>query len=207
MRGIILLCVYTGDYFQIPFPDFINGHEIFEKSEGPLTRLCVHVLVDNFARIRQSLWALLCLILSHLYRWMKIFNRFFCITFKTMCYLKSVCSPSLYIWWVSFSKGEGTFQEHIWIDLEFCMEKAMAPHSNTLAWKIPWTEEPGGLQSVGSRRVGHNWATSLSLFTFTHWRRKWQPTPVFLPGESQGRGSLVGCRLQGRTESDTTEAT
>ena len=47
---------------------------------------------------------------------------------------------------------------------------------------------------------------SLSLFTFTHWRRKWQPTPVFLPGESQGRGSLVGCRLWGRTESDTTEA-
>ena len=45
------------------------------------------------------------------------------------------------------------------------------------------------------------------LFTFMHWRRKWQPTPVFLPGESQGRGSLVGCRLWGRTESDTTEAT
>ena len=39
-----------------------------------------------------------------------------------------------------------------------------------------------------------------------HWRRKWQPTPVFLPGESQGRGNLVGCRLWGRTESDTTEA-
>ena len=39
-----------------------------------------------------------------------------------------------------------------------------------------------------------------------HWRRKWQPTPVFLPGESQGRGSLVGCRPWGRTESDTTEA-
>ena len=46
-----------------------------------------------------------------------------------------------------------------------------------------------------------------SLFTFMHWRRKWQPTPVFLPGESQGRGSLLGCRLWGRTESDTTEAT
>ena len=44
-------------------------------------------------------------------------------------------------------------------------------------------------------------------FTFMHWRRKWQPTPVFLPGESQGRGSLVGCRLWGCTESDTTEAT
>ena len=79
-------------------------------------------------------------------------------------------------------------------------EKAMAPHSSTLAWRSPWMEEPGGLQSMGSLRVGHDWATSLSLFTFMHWRRKWQPTPVFLPGESQGRGSLVGCRLWGRTE-------
>ena len=68
----------------------------------------------------------------------------------------------------------------------------MAPHSSTLAWKIPWMEEPGRLQSMGSLRVGHGWATSFSLFTFMHWRRKWQPTPVFLPGESQGRGSLIG---------------
>ena len=83
----------------------------------------------------------------------------------------------------------------------------MAPHSSTLAWKIPWTEEPGRLQSMGSLKVGHNWATPLSLFTFMHWRRKWQPTPVFLPGEPQGQRSLVGCRLSGRTESDTTEAT
>ena len=45
------------------------------------------------------------------------------------------------------------------------------------------------------------------LFTFMHWRRKLQPTPVFLPGESQGQGSLVGCRLWGHTESDTTEVT
>ena len=59
----------------------------------------------------------------------------------------------------------------------------------------------------GLWRVGHDWASSLSLFTFMHWRRKWQPTPVFLPGESQGRGSLVGCHLWGCTESDTTEAT
>jgi len=87
------------------------------------------------------------------------------------------------------------------------VEKAMAPHSSTLAWKIPWTEEPGRLQSMGSLRVGHDWATSLSLFTCMHWRRKWQPTPVFLPGESQGRGSLVGCRLWDHTESDTTEVT
>ena len=83
----------------------------------------------------------------------------------------------------------------------------MAPHSSTLAWKIPWTEEPGRLQSMGSLGVGHDWVTSLSLFTFMHRRRKWQPTPVFLPGESQGQGSLVGCRLWGRTESDTTEVT
>ena len=86
-------------------------------------------------------------------------------------------------------------------------EKAMATHSSTLAWKIPWVEEPGRLQSMGSIRVRHDWATSLSLFTFLHWRRKWQSTPVFLPEESQGRRSLVGCRLWGRTESDTTEAT
>ena len=94
-----------------------------------------------------------------------------------------------------------------WPFLNYFLEKAMAPHSSTLAWKIPWTEEPGRLQSMGSKRVGQDWAISLSLFTFLHWRRKWQPTPVFLPGESQGRGSLVGCRLWGLTESDTTEAT
>ena len=86
-------------------------------------------------------------------------------------------------------------------------EKAMAPHSSTLAWKIPWMEEPGGLQSTGSRRVGHNWVTSLTLFTFVHWRKQWQPTPVFLPEESQGQGSLVGCRLWGHTESEMTEVT
>ena len=95
----------------------------------------------------------------------------------------------------------------ICISLMISAEKAMAPHSSTLAWKIPWMEEPVRLQSMVSLRVRHDWATSLSLFTFMHWRRKWQPTPVFLPGESQGRRSLVGCRLWGLTESDTTEAT
>ena len=90
---------------------------------------------------------------------------------------------------------------------DFGQHKAMATHSSTLAWKIPWTEEPGRLQSMGSLRVRHDWATLLSLFTFMHWRRKWQPTPLFLPGESQERRSLVGCHLWGRTELDTTEAT
>ena len=73
----------------------------------------------------------------------------------------------------------------------------MAPHSSTLAWKISWMEEPGRLHSMGLRRVGHDWAISLSLFTFMHRRRKWQPTPVFLPGESQGQRSLVGFCLWG----------
>ena len=100
------------------------------------------------------------------------------------------------------------WETQIWsLGPEDSLEKAMAPHSSTLAWKTPWTELPGGLQSMGSLRVRHDWATSLSLFTFMHWRRKWQPTPGFLPGESQGRGSLVGCRLWGHTESDTIEAT
>ena len=77
---------------------------------------------------------------------------------------------------------------------------------STLAWKIPWMEEPGRLQSMG---VAESDTTEqlLSFFTFMPWRRKWQPTPVFLPGESQGRGSLVGCCLWGRTESDTAEVT
>ena len=66
----------------------------------------------------------------------------------------------------------------------------MAPHSSTLAWKIPWTGQSDRLQSMGSLRVGHDSVTSLSLFIFMHWRRKWQPTPVFLPGESQGWQSL-----------------
>ena len=68
----------------------------------------------------------------------------------------------------------------------------MAAHSTTLAWKIPWAEEPGGLQSMGSLRVGHNRATSLSLFTFMHWRRKWQPTPVFLAWRTPGTGKPGG---------------
>ena len=87
--------------------------------------------------------------------------------------------------------GEKSVCCHLYRDSPAESEKAMAPHSSTLAWKIPWTEEPGRLRFMGSRRVRHDWATSLSLFTFMHWRRKWQPTPVFLPEESWGRG--MGC--------------
>ena len=91
--------------------------------------------------------------------------------------------------------------------LQHFREKAMAPHSSTVARRVPWMEEPGRLQSMGSLRLGHDWVTSLSLSTFMHWRGKGQPTPVFLPGESHGQRSLVGCSPWGRTESDTTEAT
>ena len=94
-----------------------------------------------------------------------------------------------------------------WVNPPSHTEKAMAPHSSTPAWKIPWMEEPGRLQSMGSRRVGPDSVTSLSLFTFMHWRRKWQPTPMFLPGESQEQGSLMCCHLWGHTELDTTEVT
>ena len=78
----------------------------------------------------------------------------------------------------------------------------MATHSSTLAWKIPWMEGPGRRQSIESLGVGYDWATSLSLFTFMHWRRKWQPTPVFLPGESQGPGAWWAA-VYGVTQSRT----
>ena len=82
----------------------------------------------------------------------------------------------------------------------------MAPHSSTLAWNIPWTEEPGGLQSMGLLRVGHNFT-----FTFTFHcpalEKEMATPPGLLPGESQGWGSLVGCSPWGRTELDTNEVT
>ena len=122
------------------------------------------------------------------------------------------CSESWLQWWIQESTYGIKVHETKWAPtiVGTCtgeLEKAMAPDSSTLAWKIPWTEDPGRLQSMGSLRIGHDWATSLSLFTFMHWRRKWQLTPMFLPEESQGRGRLVGCCLWGRTESDMTEAT
>ena len=127
--------------------------------------------------------------------WNNYFRQFWCSWLKDHHLTDAACRDQI-LWQLSAQEN--------WLQ---CMEKAMAPHSSTLAWKIPWKEEPGRLQSMGSLRVGHDWATLLSFFTLMHWRRKWQPTPVFLPGKSQGLGSLVGCRLWGRTESDTTDAT
>ena len=81
----------------------------------------------------------------------------------------------------------------------------MATHSSTFAWKIPWIRGAWWAAVLGVRK---SW-TQLSDFTFTfhfHALEKWQPTLVFLPGESQGQWSLVACRLCSCTESDTTEA-
>ena len=77
------------------------------------------------------------------------------------------------------------------------VKKAMAPHSSTLAWKIPWTEEPGRLQSMGSLRVWHNWATSLSLFTFMHWRKKWLTHSSTLAWRIPGMGEPGGLPSMG----------
>ena len=123
-----------------------------------------------------------------------------CICF--VCCLNEVSCRGCY-WWLGDARSCNQVVSFVWVLTIWYS----APHSSTLAWKIPWMEEPGRLQSMGSLRVGHDWATSLSLFTFMHWRRKWQPTPVLLPGESQGRGSLMGCGLWGHTELDTTEVT
>jgi len=85
-------------------------------------------------------------------------------------------------WWKDYSEGQMFL-----VPVSEVSEKAMATHSSTLVWEIPWMEEPGRLQSMGLRRVRHDWATSLLLFIFMHWGRRWQPSPVFLPGEFQGR--------------------
>ena len=83
----------------------------------------------------------------------------------------------------------------------------MANHCSTLAWRIPWTEEPCRLLSMGSLRVGHDWATSLSLFTFMHWRRQWQPIAWKIPGTEEPVGLLsVGSHRVGHDWRDLAAA-
>ena len=106
-------------------------------------------------------------------------------------------------WWAAIhgvAKSQTRLSDFTFTFHFHALEKEMATRSRVLAWRILGTGEPGGLQSMGSRRDGHDWATSLSPFTFMHWRRKWQPTPVFLPGESQGQGSPVYGVAQSRTQ-------
>ena len=110
-------------------------------------------------------------------------------------------------WNQLWQRQKSGMSRYNWNIIGMKSEKVMAPHSSTLAWKMLWKEEPGSLQSMGSLTVGHDWMTSLSLFTFMHWGRKLQPIPVFLPRESQGWRSLVHCHLWCHTELDTTEAT
>ena len=91
---------------------------------------------------------------------------------------------------------------------EDSLEKGMTTQSSVLAWRIPRTEDTGEPQSMGSHRVRYNQATIFFNFVqWGNWRRKWQPTPVFLLGESHGRRSLVGYSPWSRKESDTTEQT
>ena len=84
-----------------------------------------------------------------------------------------------------------------WIVSSPLSGKAMAPHSSTLAWKIPWTEEPGRLQSMGSRRVGHDWATSLSLHTFMHWKKEMATHSRVLAWRVPGTGEPGGLPSMG----------
>ena len=143
-------------------------------------------------------------------RWPKYWR--FSFSISTSKEHPGVISQKLQIWSLSQTYYiRSAFNKIIkWVEWALMFETNCSYNGTPLQYsclEMPWTVEPGGLQSIGSLRVRNDWATSLSLFTFMHWRRKWQPTPVFLPGESQGWRGLVGCCLWGHTESDTTEAT
>ena len=129
--------------------------------------------------------------------------------------------PSVQVKQQSHSQAKGSLMITCPCDFQV-LWKVMATHSSILAWRIPWTEEPGRLQSMGLQRFRPNWATntqrhsqfnrlclpehsdgkesvcqaggmgSISRFRKFPWRRAWQHTPVLLPGEFQGQRSLVG---------------
>ena len=115
------------------------------------------------------------------------------------------------LWWLSGKEFTCNAGDMGWIP---DLGRSHMPHGegNGTPLQCSCLENPmdGGAWWPAVHGVAKSW-TWLSnftlLFTFMHWKRQWQPTPVFLPGESQGRGSLVGCHLWGRTELDTTEAT
>ena len=104
-----------------------------------------------------------------------------------------------------------TFKECLKFQMFEEVSRPHPPHYNTLAWKIPWREEPGRLQSMSSLRVGHDWGTSLSLFTFMHCRRKWLTHSGVLAWRSLGTGEpgglpSVGSRRVGHDWSDSAAA-
>ena len=117
--------------------------------------------------------------------------------------------PSAFPWWHwAFSPVPWPFELLLLlsfhINCSYFSEKEMAPHSSTLAWKIPWTEEPGGLQSVGLLGVEHDWATSLSFFTFMVWRRNGNPLPCScLENPRDGGGGSWWAAIYGVAQSRT----
>ena len=94
-------------------------------------------------------------------------------------------ADSYYISWASLvaqmvKNLPAMWETKVWsLGQEDPLEKEMATHSSTLAWKIPWMEEPGRLQSMGSQRVGNNWATSLSFSFFLSYKLKYQQILFF----------------------------
>ena len=129
----------------------------------------------------------------------------FCISLLQLC-LRDLCSDT------SISKTTVTSDNtdfHNYNIIDYSHQQSGEGNGTPLQYSCLENHMDRGARWAAVHGIAKS-QTRLSDFTFTfhfHWRRKWQLTPVFLPGESQGRGSLVGCRLWGRTESDTTEVT
>ena len=117
-----------------------------------------------------------------------IYGSYFCIHSTTLRLLVGAFNP--FTFKVIIDIKHLPAMQETWVrslGRENALEKEMATHSSILAWRIPWTEEPGGLQSMGSQRVGHDWVTSLSLsWSYCHflivwgWFCRFFPSVVFL---------------------------
>ena len=158
-----------------------NSFSLFPARQPPSQKSCLFCMLHNQHSIQHCYTISVVFFFNApvIYMYQRCLNK---VAFSIFVYLSF--PQGLYI----LKSGNGTPLRY------FCLENPM----DGGAWYAA---------VHGVTRVGHDWATSLPLFTFLHWRRKWQPTPVLLPGESQGRGSLVGCHLWGHTESHTTEVT
>ena len=167
--------------------------------------LCVHVLICAEVAVIINLFFYFASQNSHHRHWHKLFqDKLRCKKLIHLCLLPCIHGKED-LWWlvdmsITYGEGSGTPLQHS------CLE-------NPMDWGA-WCAAVHGVEKGRTRLSDFPFTFffffnffSLSLLTLTHWRRKWQPTPVFLPGESQGWGSLVGCRLWGCTEADTTEAT
>jgi len=119
------------------------------------------------------------------------------------CCVTSKCTAK----WFSYTHiyfSTDSFPYRLLQDIEYSFLCYTSPYCLAILYVVNPMDGGAWWAAVHGVAKSRTW---LSDFTFIHWRRKWQPTPVFLPGESQGWRGLVGCRLWGRTESDTTEAT